>query len=91
VFQPDGFKETYAEMEKTVKHGISHRGRSLGLLLDHFVANKVHVEVAIASHWPVGGGGGDRAVPPSPLHVKRVRRESLAEGEGASRAPPSPH
>eukprot|EP00656_Telonema_subtile_P023342 TRINITY_DN2475_c0_g1_i5.p2 TRINITY_DN2475_c0_g1~~TRINITY_DN2475_c0_g1_i5.p2 ORF type:complete len:128 (+),score=38.76 TRINITY_DN2475_c0_g1_i5:125-508(+) len=29
VFQPDGFEETYAEMDKSVKNTISHRGRAL--------------------------------------------------------------
>ncbi|KAF2077624.1 hypothetical protein CYY_001087 [Polysphondylium violaceum] len=29
VFQPDGFEQTYAEMDKSIKHTISHRTRSL--------------------------------------------------------------
>ncbi|EAL64198.1 hypothetical protein ACTFIW_012852 [Dictyostelium discoideum] len=29
VFQPDGYKETYAEMDKSIKNTISHRTRSL--------------------------------------------------------------
>ena len=32
VFQPDGFAETYAEMDKQVKNAISHRYRSLDAL-----------------------------------------------------------
>lgn len=28
-FQPDGFNETFAEMDKTIKNGISHRGLAL--------------------------------------------------------------
>ena len=29
AFQPDGFSETYAEMNKDIKNSISHRGRAL--------------------------------------------------------------
>merc|ERR1712006_63388 len=29
VFLPDGFDQTYAEMDKSVKNSISHRGRAL--------------------------------------------------------------
>eukprot|EP00658_Telonema_sp_P-2_P035552 TRINITY_DN2582_c0_g2_i2.p1 TRINITY_DN2582_c0_g2~~TRINITY_DN2582_c0_g2_i2.p1 ORF type:complete len:208 (-),score=46.07 TRINITY_DN2582_c0_g2_i2:767-1390(-) len=32
VFQPDGFEQTYAEMDKSVKNEISHRGRALAKL-----------------------------------------------------------
>ena len=39
VFLPDGHAHTYAEMDKAVKHSISHRGRSLASLLDHCVRN----------------------------------------------------
>eukprot|EP01104_Vermistella_antarctica_P017120 TRINITY_DN6014_c0_g1_i1.p1 TRINITY_DN6014_c0_g1~~TRINITY_DN6014_c0_g1_i1.p1 ORF type:complete len:207 (-),score=46.54 TRINITY_DN6014_c0_g1_i1:302-889(-) len=35
VFQPDGFEHTYAEMEKTQKNEISHRGRALAKLRAH--------------------------------------------------------
>lgn len=39
IFQPDGFAETYAELDKTVKNTISHRYRALDALrkylLDH--------------------------------------------------------
>ncbi|XP_046339285.1 inosine triphosphate pyrophosphatase-like [Haliotis rufescens] len=31
-FQPDGFDKTYAEMDKSVKHTISHRGKAMDLL-----------------------------------------------------------
>ncbi|XP_065668690.1 inosine triphosphate pyrophosphatase [Hydra vulgaris] len=31
-FQPDGFTQTYAEMDKDTKNSISHRGKSLGML-----------------------------------------------------------
>ena len=37
VFQPDGFSQTYAEMDKEQKNVISHRGRSLKQVLDYFV------------------------------------------------------
>jgi len=39
VFQPDGFTETYAEMDKAVKNTISHRYRSLDKLRTFLVAN----------------------------------------------------
>lgn len=32
IFQPDGFEETYAEMDKAVKNTISHRYRALDAL-----------------------------------------------------------
>ena len=34
IFQPDGFEETYAEMDSTSKNSISHRRRALNLLLE---------------------------------------------------------
>ena len=39
VFLPDGYTETYAEMSKEVKTGMSHRTRSLTLLQDWLMAN----------------------------------------------------
>ena len=33
-FQPDGFTQTYAEMPKETKNGISHRGNAMALLKD---------------------------------------------------------
>lgn len=36
VFQPDGFEQTYAEMPKSVKNEISHRGKALALVKEHF-------------------------------------------------------
>ena len=36
VFQPDGFQLTYAEMEKETKNSISHRGKALQKLKQHF-------------------------------------------------------
>lgn len=38
VFEPDGFTQTYAEMPKDIKNGISHRFRSLDLLRAHLLA-----------------------------------------------------
>lgn len=35
-FQPDGFDQTYAEMDKTLKNSISHRGKALQALAKHF-------------------------------------------------------
>ncbi|XP_038045422.1 inosine triphosphate pyrophosphatase-like [Patiria miniata] len=36
-FQPDGFSETYAEMESATKNSISHRGKALKMLAEHFL------------------------------------------------------
>ena len=36
VFQPDGYNETYAEMDKAIKNRISHRSQALALLRQHF-------------------------------------------------------
>lgn len=36
-FEPDGFNQTYAEMPKDVKNAISHRGKALDALREHFV------------------------------------------------------
>ena len=36
VFQPEGFDQTYAEMESDVKNSISHRGRALTKLKEFF-------------------------------------------------------
>ena len=40
VFQPDGFEETYAEMDKGVKNTISHRGRAVEAMLQYLNTNK---------------------------------------------------
>lgn len=39
IFQPDGFKETYAEMDKSVKNTISHRFKALSKLKDYLAEN----------------------------------------------------
>ena len=36
-FKPDGFDQTYAEMPKATKNSISHRGRALAALKEHFM------------------------------------------------------
>lgn len=38
IFQPDGYEQTYAEMEKDEKNRISHRYKSLALVKSHFAA-----------------------------------------------------
>ena len=35
IFLPDGFPETFAEMDSATKNGISHRGRAMQALKDH--------------------------------------------------------
>jgi inosine triphosphate pyrophosphatase len=37
VFQPEGFQLTYAEMDADTKNSISHRGRALQKLKEHFL------------------------------------------------------
>ena len=37
VFQPEGFKETYAEMSSDVKNTISHRYKALQAFRNHLV------------------------------------------------------
>lgn len=39
IFQPDGFEETYAEMDKNVKNTISHRYRALDALRKYLLEN----------------------------------------------------
>ncbi|KAJ3282156.1 hypothetical protein HDU76_008767, partial [Blyttiomyces sp. JEL0837] len=43
IFEPEGFGETYAEMDKELKNSISHRGRALEKLKAFF---KEEAEVA---------------------------------------------
>lgn len=38
-FQPDGFNETFGEMDKDVKNEISHRAKALELLKKYFESN----------------------------------------------------
>eukprot|EP00267_Zea_mays_P047653 XP_020400133.1 inosine triphosphate pyrophosphatase [Zea mays] len=44
VFQPDGFEQTYAEMPKSVKNEISHRGKALALVKEHFASASYTVQ-----------------------------------------------
>jgi len=37
IFMPDGFEETYAEMDKTIKNTISHRYRALDALRSYLL------------------------------------------------------
>ncbi|XP_005104894.1 inosine triphosphate pyrophosphatase [Aplysia californica] len=37
IFQPDGYTQTYAEMDKSIKNTISHRSKALAALRDYFV------------------------------------------------------
>jgi XTP/dITP diphosphohydrolase len=38
VFRPEGHELTFAQMDRTTKNSISHRGRALRKFLDHFAA-----------------------------------------------------
>ena len=53
IFQPDGFEQTYAEMDKELKNSLSHRGRSLALVREHFVG-----AAAAAAGGEAGSGAG---------------------------------
>ncbi len=55
VFQPDGYEHTYAEMDKTLKNSISHRGRSLALARAYLAEHAS----AISSRLPSGVGAGE--------------------------------
>ena len=44
VFQPDGFGQTYGELNKDVKNSISHRYKSLALLKAYLVANEQRIK-----------------------------------------------
>ncbi|GEQ72182.1 hypothetical protein JCM33374_g5868 [Metschnikowia sp. JCM 33374] len=39
IFQPDGFDETYAEMDKSIKNGISHRYKALKQFQDFLLGS----------------------------------------------------
>uniref|UniRef100_A0A452YC47 Inosine triphosphate pyrophosphatase n=1 Tax=Aegilops tauschii subsp. strangulata TaxID=200361 RepID=A0A452YC47_AEGTS len=51
VFQPDGFEQTYAEMPKSEKNQISHRGRALALVKEHFASANYEVQGGELLHW----------------------------------------
>lgn len=40
IFQPDGYEQTYAEMDKTVKNSISHRRKAINSMRDYFTSQK---------------------------------------------------
>lgn len=40
VFQPDGYSETFAEMDKSIKNGISHRFQSVSLLREYLLTKQ---------------------------------------------------
>ena len=56
VFEPAGYAETYAEMDKGVKNGISHRYRALDKLRAF-----LKEEYQAAGDGGGGGGGGGGA------------------------------
>lgn len=37
IFQPEGFDQTFAEMDSAQKNAISHRGKSVAAFLDHIL------------------------------------------------------
>jgi inosine triphosphate pyrophosphatase len=44
IFQPDGFDQTFAEMEKATKNDISHRRKALNQLKTYLEANPHHFQ-----------------------------------------------
>lgn len=50
VFQPDGYNETYAEMDKAEKNKISHRYRSLMELQAYLIANEAEIKTRLAGN-----------------------------------------
>ncbi|KAI8352161.1 inosine triphosphate pyrophosphatase [Choanephora cucurbitarum] len=40
IFQPDGFDQTYAELDKQIKNSISHRSKALDVLKKFFADQK---------------------------------------------------
>lgn len=40
IFEPEGFEQTYAEMDKAVKNSISHRSKALALVKAHLESKK---------------------------------------------------
>jgi inosine triphosphate pyrophosphatase len=47
VFKPDGFDQTYAEMDTQTKNGISHRALSLAKLCDYLRDNAADITTAV--------------------------------------------
>jgi inosine triphosphate pyrophosphatase len=43
IFNPDGFEETYSEMDKKIKNKISHRYNSLKLLIEFLKENPNYI------------------------------------------------
>ncbi|PSC67711.1 inosine triphosphate pyrophosphatase [Micractinium conductrix] len=54
IFEPDGFGQTYAEMDKEIKNGISHRFRALDKLRTHLLDG--HAAAAAATAAAADGG-----------------------------------
>ncbi|KAL4125090.1 hypothetical protein PRIC2_008679 [Phytophthora ramorum] len=53
VFQPDGFDQTYAEMEKATKNQISHRYKALEALKTHLVKPADNLRATLSRLlWP---------------------------------------
>ncbi|GAB4821119.1 hypothetical protein N2152v2_008165 [Parachlorella kessleri] len=56
IFQPEGFQETYAEMDKAIKNTISHRYRALDQLRAYLLDN--HTEGAPDGSAGIAGSTG---------------------------------
>ena len=52
IFQPDGFEQTYAELDSSVKNSISHRYKAVCALRDY-----------LAGQREERGGGGGGGIP----------------------------
>lgn len=81
VFEPDeGGGKTYAELEKTAKDAISHRGRALAMIRADFSARAAEIQAEIAAaaaaaEGAEGGGGADSGTADA-VGEKRARTET---------------
>ena len=68
IFQPEGFDDTYAEMDSAIKNTISHRYKALAALREHFTAEIMNKSAS-------------KEDPEQPLNQKRQRIEKEAKAE----------
>lgn len=47
IFKPDGYEETYAQMDSSVKNKISHRGNALALFKEYLEANSERLTASV--------------------------------------------
>lgn len=82
IFQPEGFQQTYAELDSAVKNTISHRYKALVALREHFVGERR--EKPPPAKRAKKGVGGIRAVKQQ-QKGKGSREESKSGDSGEPR------